>query len=185
VRSGRLTELQPAIAAACEAYADSCEAPNRIAFDALREAAKRFGTVIPTAPPERTELRPTILAPLDRIERALGGSARVLRRAIWKRWYLPGLTELERIGIGGDVAAQTARFERAAKSAEDAVRGVLDGRLAEIARTAQAELERIRVETNFLAEEAEFDGLSEHVPALAAQRQRIEEIGKEARSLTS
>lgn len=185
VRSGRITELQPAIAAACEAYAESCEAPNRVAFDALREAAKKFGTVIPTAPPERTDLRPSSLAPLERIERALGGSVRVVRRALWKRWYLPGLTDLERIGIGGDVAAQTARFEQAAKNAEDSVRGVLESRLAEIARTAQGELERIRVETNFLAEEAEFDGLTEHVPALSAQRQRIEEIGKEARALTS
>lgn len=184
VRSGRITELQPAVAAACEAYADACMAPNRTAYEALRDAAKRFGTVIPTVAPERSDLRPTSLAPLDRIERALGGSARIVRRAIWKRWYLPGLSQLERIGIGADVAQQTARFEQAVKSAEDAVRAVLDSRLAEIARTAQADLERIRVETNFLAEEAEFEGLTEHIPALAAQRQRIEEIGKEARALT-
>ena len=90
---------------------------------------------------------------------------------------------LERIGIGGDVAAQAAWFEQAAKSAEAAVRGVLDGRLADIARTAQGELERVRVETNVLAEEAELGALNEHVPALAAQRERIEEIGKEARGL--
>ena len=128
-------------------------------------------------------MRPTSLAPLERIEQALGGNARILRRAIWKRWYLPGLTTLERIGIGGDVAAQTAWFEQAAKGAENTARGLSDGRLAEIARTAQAELERIRVETNFLAEEAESDALSEHVPALAAQRERIEAIGKEARAL--
>ena len=185
VRSGRMTELQPAIAKACDAYAEACAGPNRVAVDALREAARRFGTVIPASPPERTDVRPAVIAPLDRIERALGGSARVLRRVIWKRWYLPGLTELERIGIGGDVAAQTARFDQAVKSAETAVRGVLDGRLAEIARTAQAELERIRVETDFLAEEAEFNALSEHVPALAAQRERIEEIGKEARALSA
>jgi hypothetical protein len=183
VRSGRITELQPAVAAACEAYGDACAAPNRTAFEALRDAAKRFGTVIPTVQPDRTDLRPNSLAPLDRIERALGGSARIVRRAIWKRWYLPGLSQLERLGIGADVAQQTARFEQAAKSAEDAVRAVLDSRLAEIARTTQADLERIRVETNFLAEEAEFEGLTEHLPALAAQRQRIEEIGKEARAL--
>jgi hypothetical protein len=141
--------------------------------------------VIPATPLERTDVRPAVIAPLERIERALGGSVRVVRRAIWKRWYLPGLTELERLGIGGDVAAQAGRFEQAAKSAETAVRGVLDTRLAEIARTAQAELERIRVETDFLAEEAEFDALTEHLPALAAQRERIAEIGKEARALSA
>jgi Dynamin family len=185
VWSGRMTELQPAIATACAAYAEACAAPNQVAADALREAARRFGTMIPAAPPEGTDVQPAVIAPLDRIERALGGSARVLRRAIWKRWYLPGLTQLERIGVGADVAAQTARFDQAVKSAETAVRGVLDGRLAEIARTAQAELERIRVETDFLAEEAEFNALTEHLPALAAQRERIEEISKEARALSA
>ncbi len=183
VRSGKITELQPAVAAACEAYADACAPANHTAADALREAAKRFGTVVPTMAPERSDVRPASLAPLERIEQALGGNARILRRAIWMRWYLPGLTALERIGIGGDVAAQTTWFEQAAKSAENTARGLSDGRLAEIARTAQAELERIRVETNFLAEEAEFEALNEHVPALAAQRERIEAIGKEARAL--
>jgi tRNA U34 5-carboxymethylaminomethyl modifying GTPase MnmE/TrmE len=183
VRNGRITELETAIGAASDAYAEACAGPNRTAVEALREATKRMGTVISIPLPERPDVRPSSLAPLERIERALGGSARVLRRMIWKRWYLPGLTALERIGIGGDVAAQTAWFDRAASSAEQAARGVLDGRLAEIARTAQAELERIRVETNFLAEEAELAALEEHVPALAAQRERIEAIGKEARAL--
>jgi hypothetical protein len=185
VRSGRMTELQPAVAAACEAYADACAEPNRIASEALREAAKRFGTMIPVVQPERSDLRPAVIAPLDRIERALGGSAGVVRRMMWKRWYLPGLTDLERIGIGGDIAAQGTRFEQAAKNAEAVVRGVLDGRLADIARIAQAEMERIRVETDFLAEEAEFKALSDHLPALSAQRDRIEEIGKEARALSA
>jgi len=183
VRKGRITELDAAIGAAAEVYADACVAANRAAAEALREAAKRFGAVVSVTPPERGTVRPASLAPLERIERALGGSARVLRRAIWKRWYLPGLTSLERMGIGGDVAAQSAWFEQATKSAEQGTRNVVDGRLADIARTAQAELERIRVETNFLAEEAEYEALVEHVPALAGQKERIGEIGKEARGL--
>lgn len=183
VRSGRITELQPVVTAACEAYADACTAPNRVAADALREAAKRFGTVIPVAPPERSDVRPASIAPMERIELALGGNVRVLRRALWKRWYLPGLTDLERVGVGADLTAQNAWFEQSAKAAEKGVRTVLDGRLADFARSAQGELERIRVESNFLAEEAEFEALSEHVPALAAQRERIEQIGKEARGL--
>ena len=183
VRSGKITELQPAVTAACEAYADACIAPNRVAADALREAAKRFGTVIPVAPPERSDVRPASIAPMDRIERALGGNVRVLRRALWMRWYLPGLTDLERSGVSADAKAQANWFEQSAKSAEKAVRTVLDGRLAEFARTAQADLERIRTESNFLAEEAEFEALTEHVPALAAQRDRIEQIGKQARGL--
>ena len=185
VRSGKITELQAVVGGAADTYADACAGDNRTAADSLRAAAQRYGTVTPPIQPSRNDVRPESLAPLDRIERALGGSVRVLRRAIWKRWYLPGLTQLERIGIGGDVAAQAAWFEQAAKGVEAAVRTVLDGRLAEIARTAQGDLERVRVETNFLAEEAEFDKLSEHVPALASQRERIEAIGKEARDLTA
>lgn len=45
------------------------------------------------------------------------------------------------------LAAQTAWFEQAVKQTEQSALGVLDGRLAGIARTAQAEQERIRVET--------------------------------------
>jgi hypothetical protein len=183
VRNGRITELDTAIGAATEVYADTCAAANSAAVEALREAVKRYGAVVSIAPLVRTSVRPTSLAPLERIERALGGSARMLRRAMWKRWYLPGLTTFERMGIGGDVAAQAAWFEQAAKSAEQGARGVLDSRLAEIARTAQADLERIRVETNFLAEEAELDALIEHLPALTSQSERIGEIGKEARAL--
>lgn len=184
IRSGRMAELTTAVGAATDAYAEACDAANRVAADMLRDAAKRFGTVIATSASERRDVRPLSLAPPERAERALGGSARLLRRAVWRRWYLPGLSALERTGIASDVAAQTAWFEQAAGNAEQAVRGVLDGRLAEIARTAQSELERIRVETNFLAEEAEAEALAEHVPALAALRERIEDIGKEARALT-
>ncbi len=183
VQNGKITELQAAVGAAAERYAEACSVANRAAADALREAAKQFGTAVSIGTPERSDLVPPSLAPLERVERSLTGRARLLRRAIWKRWYLPGVTTLERIGIGADVAAQQAWFEHAAQSAEAAVRTVLDGRLADIARSAQADMERIRVETNFLAEEAELESLVEDVPALAAQRERIEEIGKEARGL--
>jgi hypothetical protein len=183
IQTGKITELQAAVGGAAERYVEACSVANRAGADALREAAKQFGSVISTGPPERSDLVPPSLAPLERVERSLTGRARILRRAIWKRWYLPGLTTLERTGIGADVVAQQSWFEQAAQSAEAAVRTVLDGRLADIARSAQADMERIRVETNFLAEEAEHEALVENVPALAAQRERIDQIGNEARSL--
>ncbi len=183
IRSGAIADLESAVAAATDAYADGCLTANRVAGEALREAAKQFGTVIPASAPERSDLRPARISPPERIERSCAGSARVLRRAVWRRWYLPGVSALERTAISGDVAAQNAWFEQAAKSAETAVRSVLDGRLADIARTAQGELERIRVETNFLAEEAEHEALTVNLPALASQRERIETIGREARTL--
>jgi hypothetical protein len=183
IRSGAAAELEAAVASATETFARDSHAANRGAAEALRAAAKRFGTVIAAPSPERSELRPDHLAPAERIERAQAGSARTLRRALWKRWYLPGLSTLERTGVAADVAAQSAWFEQAVKSAETAVRTVLDGRLADIARATQGELERIRVETNFLAEEAEHEALTANIPALAAQRERIETISREARTL--
>jgi hypothetical protein len=183
VRSGQASQLDAAVGAAAESYAAACDEAGRAAAGELQAAAKKYGTVVPASAPTRRALRPESLAPPDRLERALTGSARSLRRAMWKRWYLPGLATLERSGVSGDVATQRAWLENAAKQAEAAVRGVLDGRLAEIARNAQAESERIRVETNFLAEEAEHQAVMAHLPVLAHSRERIEEIGKEARAL--
>jgi len=183
IRSGAATELEAAVATATDTFVKESHVANRGAAEALRAAAKRFGIVIPTPTPERSELRPERLAPPERIERAQTGSARTLRRAVWKRWYLPGLSALERTGVAADVAAQNAWFEQAVKNAEQAVRAVLDSRLADIARAAQGELERIRVETNFLAEEAEHEALDANIPALESQRERIDTIGREARTL--
>jgi hypothetical protein len=183
IRSGAVTELEAAVASATEAFSKESHAANRGAAEALRAAAKRFGTVIPTPTSDRSDLRPERLAPPERIERAQAGSVRMLRRAVWKRWYLPGVSALERTGVAGDVAAQSAWFEQAVKNAETAVRTVLDSRLSDIARANQGELERIRVETNFLAEEAEHEALVANIPALGEQRERIETIGREARAL--
>jgi hypothetical protein len=109
----------------------------------------------------------------------------MLRRALWRRWYLPGLATLEKTGITEAQAVQSAWFEAAAKTADTAVRGVLEGRLADIARTSQGEQERIRVETNFLAEEGEQQALAAHAPVLVNAKQRIEDVSKEARRIAA
>jgi tRNA U34 5-carboxymethylaminomethyl modifying GTPase MnmE/TrmE len=185
VRSGQSDALDGAVTAAAESFAEGSLAAARTAADALREAAKRFGTVVAGAAPERVDLRPQALAPPERLDRARTGSAKLLRRALFKRWYLPGLAALEREAVPNALAAQNAWFEQAVKQAEQNVRGVLDGRLADVARSAQAEQEKIRVETNFLAEEAEAAALAQHLPALTSARERIEEVSKEARRLAS
>jgi signal recognition particle receptor subunit beta len=185
VRSGRSEALAGAVNAAAESFANACASANTAAVDALRAAARQFGTVASPAAAERADVRPGALAPPDRLDRARSGSAAMLRRAVWRRWYLPGLATLEKTGIGEALASQSAWFEGAAKSAGATVRGVLDGRLADIARAAQAEQERIRVETNFLAEEGELQALAAHVPVLVNARQRIEEVSKEARRIAT
>lgn len=183
VRSGRSEALAGAVNAAAEAFATACADANAAAAEALRTAAKQFGAVASPAAAERPDVRPGTLAPPERLERARTGSAAMLRRALWRRWYLPGLATLEKTGITEALAVQSAWCEAAARSAGASVQGVLDGRLADIARSAQAEQERIRVETNFLAEEGELEALAAHVPVLANAMQRIEDVSKEARRL--
>lgn len=183
VRSGQAEALSGAVQGAAEVFADACAGANAAAAEAIREAAKRFGSVVAPAAAERADVRPAALAPPERLDRARAGSAAVLRRAVWRRWYLPGLAGLEKTGVTEALAAQSAWFESAAKAAETTLRGVLDGRLADIARAAQAEQEKIRVETNFLAEEGEQQALAAHAPVLAGVRQRIEELAKEARRI--
>ncbi|MEO8604473.1 MAG: hypothetical protein ABI629_18015, partial [bacterium] len=183
VSSGQADVLSAAVASAAEAFGAASAAANRSAAEALRDAAKKFGTVVATPAAEHTDVRPDALAPPERLDRARTGSVRMLRRAVWKRWYLPGLATLERTGIANALAAQNAWYEQAVKQAEQSVRGVLDGRLADVARAAQSEQERIRVETNFLAEEAEAAALAQHLPTLANARERLEEVSKEARRL--
>jgi hypothetical protein len=183
VRNGQAAALDGAVSAATAAHAAACRSASEEANEAVRAAAKRFGTSVAPAPIEARDLRPSAPAPPERLARARGGRARWLRRALWQRWYLPGVTALERVELTHELAAQTARWEQAMQHAEQGTRAVLDGRLAEIARRAQGEQERIRVETNFLAQESEQQALATHLPVLAAARERIEAIGKEARRI--
>jgi hypothetical protein len=185
VRSGHGEALAGAVNVAAEAFAAASATANTAAADAVRAAAKQYGAVASPVAAERIDVRPPALSPPDRLDRARTGSLPLLRRAVWRRWYLPGLEAVEKTGIGEAQAVQSAWFESAAKSADAAVRGVLDGRLADIARGAQAEQERIRVETNFLAEEGEQQALTAHVPVLSNAKQRIEDVSKEARRVVA
>ncbi len=181
VRSGKSEALSGAIGTAADAFAEAAAEANRTAGEALRQAAKQFGTMVAAPVAERSDVRPGSLGPPERLDRARSGSLGLLRRAVWKRWYLPGVAALEKSELTAALAAQTAWYEQAVKQVEASVRAALDGRLADIARTAQADQERIRVETNFLAEEGEHQALVAHLPALAAARDRIDEVAKEAR----
>lgn len=183
VRSGKSEALGGAIGAAADAFAEAAAAANRTAGEALRDAAKQFGTMVAAPVAERGDVRPGALGPPERLDRARTGSLGLLRRAVWKRWYLPGVASLEKSDLTAALAAQTAWYEQAVKQVEATVRTALDGRLADIARAAQADQERIRVETNFLAEEGEQQALAAHLPVLTAARERIENVAKEARRI--
>jgi hypothetical protein len=110
----RITELQPAVAAACEAYARPRGPQPRRLRRAVR-AAKKFGTVIPTAPPERTDLRPAIVgAARASSARSAAVSARCAARC--GRWYRLG-SPISSASASAATSALAARFEQAAKNA--------------------------------------------------------------------
>ncbi len=181
---GDFEAAETALAEAASAYADAVEETCNTAIQALREAARRFGTVAPITPRGRTVPDFQPLAHADRIERAHQGHGRLLRRALWRRWYLPGVAALEDGGVSEDLASQTGWFTATAKAAADAAEALLDARLAEIARRAETEMEKIKVETNFAADTAEFEALDQHLPIVAAKRASVIEINTEARALT-
>ena len=183
MRRGDHAALAGAVAAATASYADAVEAANRAAHQALRAAATSFGTTAVTAPRPRTEPVCTTLAPDERIERAASGRAQWLRRALWRRWYLPGLASLEGGGITDDINAQAAWVNTAAQALRDAANTTLSGRLAEIEQRAGATMQRIKTDAKFTANEAEFAELSQHVPIVAAQHDAAARINVEARPL--
>jgi predicted GTPase len=185
VRGGDLAALESAVAPATGSYADRVDEAHRSTLEAVREAAREFGTTIAAAPRPRREPSASPVAPQDRIERALTGRVRLLRRALWRRWYLPGLTALERSGVSEDLASQSEWFATTAQAAHDAARRVLEGRLADIARRADAEAQKIKTDTRFDAAQGEFDGLVRHIPIVAAKREAVVEINGEARALMS
>ncbi len=183
VRTGDLSALDEAVAAAVRAYTEGIQAANRSAAAAIDAAAKKNETRLTTALRKRTEPALQPLAPPDRGERAVNGSVRLLRRALWRRWYLPGLEALMTTGIADDLGDQANWFDASARRAEQAADATRDERLADIARRAAVKSDQIKSETDYDAARAEFDALSRNLPAVQAQVASIADISAEARKL--
>ena len=183
IRSGDHAAVAAAVAAATARYADAAEAANRATHDALHAEAVRFETTATITPRARTEPAAAALAPEDRIERAASGRAQGLRRALWRRWYLPGLAHLEGVGIADDLAAQSTWVNGTAQAIRDAASATLAGRLADITQRADVEMQQIKAETHFIANEAELAQLTEHGPIVAAQQDAATRITAAARPL--
>ncbi len=183
VGRGHIGALEAAVAAAAERYAAAAEAKHRETIAALEAALAGFGASASIAPPARSDPAAAPLAPGERAKRATHGRWRLLRRAIWHRWYLPGLAALQRTGIAAATDAQAAWLSAALKTAHDAASATLGARLAEVAQRAEAEMQQIKLETDFSAQQAEFERLAQDVPVVAAQREAMGRIGTEARAL--
>jgi hypothetical protein len=183
IRRGDHTALATAVADAVAGYADAVAAANQATRQALGAEADRFETTATTTPRARTEPAVAELAPEDRIARATSGRVQPLRRALWSRWYLPGLASLEDEGINDDLSAQAAWVSTAGAAVRDAANTTLAARLKEITQRRTAEAEQIRAETHLAANEAELAQLAGRAPIVAAQHDAAARINAEARAL--
>jgi hypothetical protein len=183
VRRGHIGALQAAITSAVAQYGTVVEAANKTTHDAVQAEAARFGTTLAARERTRTEPAGGPLAPEERSKRATHGRWQLLRRALWHRWYLPGLDALERTGISTDLAAQAAWCNTLSQAARDAAGATLASRLAEIKSDAEAQIAQIKVETAFTANETEVQRLGQDLPVVAAQLEAVTRINAEARAL--
>ncbi|MBI3782175.1 MAG: dynamin family protein [Deltaproteobacteria bacterium] len=180
IRRGELRGLENAVRKAVRAYADDVVKAVR----GVRNALMSQGTALGAQPSMPTWVRtePAVgrLTTEDRNVRAGSGSLRILRRALWRNWYLPGLHGLETESIDRDLASQSAWGDTAVEATLAAVRQVRDAQLAAISARAATDAERIKEETGFAVLASEAHALREDVPAIVAQIGAIEGLSREA-----
>lgn len=181
VGSGDLHALQAAVAAAVRSYADAADAAGRATADSIEKELTTFGAAHEVTRRPRAEPAFFALSDEARQQRATTGRVQWLRRRLWQGWYLPGLAALERGGVDADLLSQSRWVEGEMAAVRKIAEETLGGRLAEIAERAASRKNQIRVETAFAANEAEFDLLRKHVPAVATQLESVSQIAAEAR----
>ncbi len=183
IRSGDLAALDSALATAVTHYADSIEAACQSTYQALQAEVAHFGSTVPNTPRAPAALTIGPLTPEDRRERATSGRWPLLRRALFRRWYLPGVTALERVTIAEDVQAQAVWRDAVAAAASKDANDTLARRLDLIAQRAEHESEQIKSETSFAANGTESMQLQQHLPVVADQLAALSDVASEARAL--
>jgi hypothetical protein len=185
ITRGDMRALQAAVANAAGHYTGAVHAANRDTVSRLRAEAVRFGTTAPDDARPRPKFTVSPLASEERSALATAGRGQLLRRALWRRWYLPGLTALERVAIGDDQSAQAAWLAAALQGTRDAAAATLRAKLDAIAQRADAAITAIKTETNFAANEAESEQLSRDTPVAAAQVEAVAHLSAAARALVA
>ena len=185
IARGDMRTLHAAVADAVSRYAGAVYAANRGTISRLQAEAARFGTTAPDNARPRPKFTVSPLAPEERTTLATAGRCQVLRRAVWRRWYLPGLTTLERVAVGDDQTVQAAWLAAALQGTRDAAAATLRAKLDAITQRADAVIAAIKTETNFAANETESEQLGTHMPVVAAQVGAVAQISAEARALVA
>lgn len=183
IRQGDYDALTRGVEGATKKYADAVVANDRRALEQLLATTREFGTVLDAMPRERNEPAVVPLVPPDRKERAQQGRWRLIRRALWRRWYAPGVEQLERTKVPAVVAEQKTWFDGTVRSAESAGRETLSQRIADLKAQEDSATTSIKQETNFDVTEAKLESLNRDLPTLSAQVSNVEQITTQARSL--
>jgi hypothetical protein len=183
IRQGDYEGLTRAVEGATRKYADAVVANDRRALEQLLGATRDFGSVVDLAPRGRNEPTVIPLVPSERIERAQQGRWRLLRRALWRRWYAPGVDQLERAKLPAAVAEQKTWFDGAVRNAESVARETLAQRVAALKADEGSATAAIKEETRFDAKEAKLASLNRDLPVVAAQVGNVEQINTQARAL--
>lgn len=183
IRRGHLLLLERDIKESVKRYAVDIETAVRASRDQLVTAAATYGSDVSVKPRVRTEPPINRLTTEDRNVRATSGVLKMARRALWKRWYLPGLATLERETLDSDLASQKAWLDTSANAARTAGQASANERLEKIAARARQEIDRIKAETDFDTYSSELNHLAEGLPQLAAQVASVQELALQARAL--
>ena len=179
-KSGEIEPLRVQLAAASRSYEDGAQTVCGDFAMAIARAASEFGSEYAADAPQKQLLSPDPIAPDDRLEAASRGKAQWLRRAVWRRWFLPGVAAMEGEALDRELADRADWGNSLRQQAISAMRELLQERLVDILQRADAEDRRIKDATDYDAETAELDLLEKHVPLVTAHRQRVAEINREA-----
>ena len=185
IARGDMRTLHAAVADAVSRYAGAVYAANRGTVSRLQAEAARFGTTAPDNVRPRPKFTVSPLAPEERTTLATAGRCQVLRRAVWRRWYLPSLTTLDRNAVGDDLTVQATWLAAVLQGTRDAAAATLRVKLDAITQRADAAIAAIKTETNFAANETESEQLGTHMPVVAAQVEAVAQISAEARALVA
>lgn len=180
VRTANAVTLDAAVSNAVQRFADRLAESANQSSRAMARAAADYGATAETVAWEPQAPAAGEIAPDDRQQRATTGRFARLRRALWKRWYLAGLTAFEANDLPAFVASAEHWAESAAAATRNAGSAVLDGQLADVGRRAAAEEARIKEATDFVALEAEHTRLVADVPTVTAERDTIQSLAQEA-----
>ncbi|GIW45417.1 MAG: hypothetical protein KatS3mg077_2699 [Candidatus Binatia bacterium] len=183
MRNGHLFKLERAVNQALASYVNDLAAAAKETRDQLVTAVATFGADVSLTPRARSVIEIGRLAPEDRNVRANSGSFRILRRAIWKQWYLPGLERFERETLANDMKQYEGWVHSAAQASVQAGQSATAERLRRIAERTQARVEEVRQSTRLDDFEAEHERLRQGVPHLEAEIERIQQLARQARDL--